>query len=74
MNYEVSFEHVSKSFGPHMVLRDVDFGIAPGRVHALLGRNGAGKSTLFSIFLGLLSADSGMVKVDGVPWSRSSPG
>ena len=70
MNYEVSFEHVSKSFGPHMVLRDVDFRIAPGRVHALLGRNGAGKSTLFSIFLGLLSADSGMVKVDGVPWSR----
>lgn len=70
MNYEVSFEHVSKSFGPHTVLRDVDFRIAPGRVHALLGRNGAGKSTLFSIFLGLLSADSGMVKVDGVPWSR----
>ena len=45
MNYEISFEQVSKSFGSHTVLRDVEFSITPGRVHALLGRNGAGKST-----------------------------
>ena len=70
MNYDISFEHVSKSFGPHTVLRDVDFRITPGRVHALLGRNGAGKSTLFSIFLGLLTADSGTIRVAGAPWSR----
>ena len=70
MSFEISFERVSKSFGSHAVLRDVDFRIAPGRVHALLGRNGAGKSTLFSIFLGLLPADSGIVRVAGAPWSR----
>lgn len=70
MSFEISFEHVTKSFGSHAVLRDVDFRIAPGRVHALLGRNGAGKSTLFSIFLGLLPADSGIVRVAGAPWSR----
>ena len=70
MSFEISFEHVTKSFGSHAVLRDVDFRIAPGRVHALLGRNGAGKSTLFSIFLGMLPADSGIVRVAGAPWSR----
>lgn len=70
MNYEISFERVSKSFSAHTVLRDVDFRITPGRVHALLGRNGAGKSTLFSIFLGLLAADSGTIRVAGAPWSR----
>ena len=71
MNYEISFERVSKSFGSHTVLRDVDFRITPGRVHALLGRNGAGKSTLFSLFLGLLAADSGTIRVAGAPWSRA---
>ena len=70
MSFEISFERVSKSFGSNAVLRDVDFRITPGRVHALLGRNGAGKSTLFSIFLGLLPADSGIVRVAGAPWSR----
>ena len=70
MSYEVSFEHITKSFGSQAVLRDISFQVLPGRVHAVLGRNGAGKSTLFSIFLGLLPADSGTVRVAGKPWSR----
>ncbi|ERS58034.1 MULTISPECIES: ATP-binding cassette domain-containing protein [Corynebacterium] len=70
MSFEVSLEHITKSFGSQAVLRDISFHISPGRVHAVLGRNGAGKSTLFSIFLGLLPADSGTVRVAGEPWSR----
>ena len=62
MSYEVAFEHITKSFGSQAVLRDISFQVLPGRVHAVLGRNGAGKSTLFSIFLGLLPADSGTVR------------
>lgn len=70
MSFDISFEHITKTFGRHQVLRDVSFHIAPGRVHALLGRNGAGKSTLFSIFLGLLDADSGSITVAGQPWQQ----
>ncbi|MDK8897433.1 MULTISPECIES: ATP-binding cassette domain-containing protein [unclassified Corynebacterium] len=71
MNCDISFEHISKSFGRQRVLDDVSFHISPGRVHALLGRNGAGKSTLFSILLGLLPPDSGSINVAGQPWSRN---
>src|SRR5690606_34022354 len=42
----VSLAGVSKSFAGVRVLKDVDFDVLPGEVHALLGENGAGKSTL----------------------------
>ena len=71
MNCDISFEHISKSFGRQRVLDDVSFHISPGRVHALLGRNGAGKSTIFSILLGLLPPDSGSISVAGQPWNRN---
>ena len=68
----IRFEDVDKQFGAQRVLRGVNFSVAPGRVHALLGRNGAGKSTLISILLGLLPADSGQVYVEGRLWTRGS--
>ncbi|QDZ41927.1 ATP-binding cassette domain-containing protein [Corynebacterium sp. sy039] len=66
----ITFTHISKQFSKNPVLKDINFHITPGRVHALLGRNGAGKSTLLSILLGLLSADSGSVTIHGEELSR----
>lgn len=51
--------------GNTTVLDGLDLSVAPGRVHALLGRNGAGKSTTFRLLLGLMRADSGTVDVLG---------
>jgi simple sugar transport system ATP-binding protein len=56
---------VWKRFGNVVALRDVDFAVQAGTVHALLGENGAGKSTSMSIASGLLRPDAGSVSIRG---------
>lgn len=50
-------------------LRGVDWHVARGEIHALIGRNGSGKSTLLKILCGILHPTSGTATVGGVvPW------
>ena len=39
-------KHLSKTFGKHVVLRDIDFNVYPGDVTCIIGASGSGKSTL----------------------------
>jgi ribose transport system ATP-binding protein len=63
----LTMKGICKSFGPVKVLESVDFAIAGGEIHALVGENGAGKSTLMKILSGAYIADSGSVLIDGEP-------
>ncbi len=54
-------------------LSSVDFTLARGEVHALLGENGAGKSTLINVFSGLIHPGAGQLLVSGRDVALSSP-
>ena len=42
----LEIRHLSKSFGDHEVLKDIDFTVNPGDVTSIIGASGSGKSTL----------------------------
>jgi ribose transport system ATP-binding protein len=56
---------LSKAFGSIQALRDVQFELRRGEIHALAGENGAGKSTLMNIIDGILQPDGGEISLDG---------
>lgn len=55
---------ISKSYGSLPVLKTVSLSLERGEIVGLIGPNGAGKSTIFRIILGLVRADSGLVRLD----------
>jgi ABC-type uncharacterized transport system ATPase subunit len=69
----LSLRGIVKSFGDFPALAGVDFEVARGEVHALLGENGAGKTTLMNVVGGIIAADSGELAVDGEPVTLHSP-
>jgi cystine transport system ATP-binding protein len=62
----VSVEHVAKSFGEHVVLRDISFTVDPGTVTCVIGPSGSGKTTLLRALNALEVPDSGIVRVGDV--------
>jgi ABC-2 type transport system ATP-binding protein len=62
----VSVEHLEKSYGENMAVRDVSFEVQKGEVFALLGPNGAGKTTCVEILEGFRTRSSGRVETLGV--------
>ncbi len=67
----ISLSGISKKFGAHFALSDVDLDIGTG-VTGLLGPNGAGKSTLIKLLLGLVRSTSGTGSVLGQPLGRKN--
>ncbi|MCZ2260666.1 sugar ABC transporter ATP-binding protein [Sporosarcina sp. G11-34] len=56
---------ISKAFDGNTVLKDVQFSLQKGEIHALMGENGAGKSTLMKILTGIHTHDTGEIKLNG---------
>jgi ABC-2 type transport system ATP-binding protein len=62
----VTVEHLAKSYGDVVAVRDVSFEVATGEVFALLGPNGAGKTTIVEILEGFRVRSDGLVRTLGV--------
>ena len=58
-------EHLSKSFGSHEVLRDIDFQVSTGDVTSVIGASGSGKSTLLRCINLLETPTSGEIRFHG---------
>lgn len=69
----VVLKKLTKEYAGVTVVREVDFDVVAGEVHALLGENGAGKSTLTKMMSGVVTPTSGTILVDGKPAHFGNP-
>ena len=61
----LEIRHLSKSFGSHEVLRDIDFTVKKGDVTSIIGASGSGKSTLLRCINLLETPTSGEILYRG---------
>ena len=61
----LKIEHLSKAFGAHVVLRDIDFTVNKGDVISIIGASGSGKSTLLRCINLLETPTSGSIAFQG---------
>ena len=65
--------HLSKSFGDHQVLKDIDFTVNKGDVTSILGASGSGKSTLLRCINLLETPTAGQIFYHGEDVSTMNP-
>jgi ABC-2 type transport system ATP-binding protein len=63
----IEVAHLVKTYGALTAVNDLSFTVKRGEIVGLLGPNGAGKSTTMRILTGYLPANSGSVRICGVP-------
>ncbi len=64
-NSIIEFKNVSLSYGKRLILDNINFNINEGQIFGMLGPNGVGKSTIFNLITGLISLDSGQIRING---------
>ena len=71
----IRVEHLQKSFGDHIVLRDISFDVQQGDVISIIGPSGSGKSTLLRCINFLEQPTGGTILFHGknaeTQWSRA---
>ena len=62
----IEVRNLTKRYGNHIAVDDLNFTVEQGRIYGFLGPNGAGKSTTMNIMTGYLAPSEGDVLIDGV--------
>jgi phospholipid/cholesterol/gamma-HCH transport system ATP-binding protein len=62
---KIEIRGLLKSFGPKAVLKGIDLDVGNGESLVVIGGSGTGKSVLIKCVLGLMTPDSGSIKIDG---------
>jgi len=62
---KISLNGLHKRFGEKIVLDDVNLDVMPGESMVIIGGSGSGKSVTLKCILGLLTPNSGSIKIDG---------
>ncbi|MFW6313471.1 MAG: sugar ABC transporter ATP-binding protein, partial [Spirochaetota bacterium] len=70
----LTMRRIDKRFSGVHALKQVDFDLKAGEIHALVGENGAGKSTLMKILTGIHERDSGEIHYLGHLFNPRNPG
>jgi len=65
----IQLRNISKAFGGREILRDATLDIRRNEITAIIGKSGGGKSVLVKHIIGLITADSGEIIFDGIPYS-----
>jgi ABC-type sugar transport system ATPase subunit len=73
MSYLLEVNSINKTFGSTQALRNAEFSLQAGEIHALVGENGAGKSTLMKILSGVHKKDSGHIYLEGKEIDPTNP-
>ncbi len=70
--YAIKTEKLTKYYGKHRGITDVDLSVEMGDFFGFIGPNGAGKSTAIRTLLGLISASSGKAEVLGIDVNKNT--
>jgi len=70
----VHIENFRMDFGRTTVIKDLSFEVHPGETFGFLGSNGSGKTTTIRALLGIYQATSGILHVNGAPFSPERSG
>ncbi|CAO3445454.1 Phospholipid ABC transporter ATP-binding protein MlaF [Azospirillum argentinense] len=70
---KISLKNVHKAFGQKVVLNGIDLEVGRGESLVVIGGSGTGKSVMLKCILGLLSPDSGSIRVDGEETTKLRP-
>ncbi len=68
----IEVEKVRKRFGNTEAAKDISFEVNPGEMFGIIGPNGAGKTTVIRMLMGIITPDSGDIRILGEPLQEST--
>ncbi len=69
----IEVKGLEMGYGSYVLMRDINFSVAPGEIMIIMGGSGCGKSTLLKYLIGLKEVEKGEVIYHGNSFSKASP-